>query len=286
MSPRLVVLQEPAAPVGPEWGALTRGLVKGADFLKAAVQKVKPNADPEKIVDGLPWGKFEDAFLKGWESAALTTVRLGIKEAFAQRVTKAPDPKAPLVRAERNALAWLETHGLELVDGIAEESRLAGARIVAAGIEEGWGVPEMARRMRDVVGLNRVQAGRLLAMAKTLKAAQVTDAKMDGQLRRFGDKLLKERAELIAQTESIAARNEGHLSAWLAQQQEGTLPKTAQKEWIAANTPKSLKGKKGETCAYCKDLDGLKVPLAGTFPGGARRPPAHPGCRCSMGVVD
>lgn len=38
------------------------------------------------------------------------------------------------------------------------------------------------------------------------------------------------------------------------------------------------------TCVICAPLDGKTSPVNGMFPGGYDRPPAHPNCRCSIGL--
>ena len=87
------------------------------------------------------------------------------------------------------------------------------------------------------------------------------------------------RADKIARTETMRASNEGLLETWAQAEEAGILTGTEQKEWIT--TPDD------RLCPVCEPLDGVNVALDGTFSvDGAEidAPPAHPNCRCTMGL--
>lgn len=74
------------------------------------------------------------------------------------------------------------------------------------------------------------------------------------------------RASLIASTETTRAYAEANEIAY---RESGVV---SQVEWRAAVDER--------VCPVCGGLHGTRAPLGGTFAGGYRNPPAHPGCRC------
>ena len=86
---------------------------------------------------------------------------------------------------------------------------------------------------------------------------------------RRGYAFTRERAEMIARTETAIADVEGNL---LAYEQSGVVES---KKWITG----------AGCCPLCDDLDGKIVPLAGNFPGGKKGPPLHPHCRCDIAPI-
>lgn len=87
------------------------------------------------------------------------------------------------------------------------------------------------------------------------------------------------RAETIARTETMRASNQGQLEAWDQAQEKGLLTGTELLEWIT--TPDD------RLCPICEPLDGETAPRGGTFEVDGDRitaPPAHPRCRCTVGL--
>lgn len=96
-------------------------------------------------------------------------------------------------------------------------------------------------------------------------------------LKRYADKKITERSRTIARTETMAALNKGTLESYLEAQRQGYLSKDSTKEWII--TPDE------RLCPICGKLEGVNVPMTKPFPGGFQHPPAHPRCRCTVGLV-
>jgi hypothetical protein len=82
----------------------------------------------------------------------------------------------------------------------------------------------------------------------------------------------------------MTASNQGTLDSWRQATSEGLLPRGMQKKWIHARG--SLR-----TCPVCDELgDSDPVPMDGEFYSSIlgdsfARPPAHPNCRCTIGLV-
>ena len=114
--------------------------------------------------------------------------------------------------------------------------------------------------------------------ANNLKEAGVSDdevlarTKKHGQ--RYGNKLRRARARMIARTEIAYAQNRGMYDTLIKANADGVLGASAQKEWLTGPT---------DVCEICRPMAGQKVPLKSPFNVGGNfvdYPPAHPNCRC------
>jgi SPP1 gp7 family putative phage head morphogenesis protein len=88
------------------------------------------------------------------------------------------------------------------------------------------------------------------------------------------------RAEVIARTEVMRASNAGQIEAWDQATEAGLLTGNESKEWIV--TPDD------RLCPICEPMDGVQVGLDEMFDVDGDQvdePPAHPNCRCTIGLV-
>jgi SPP1 gp7 family putative phage head morphogenesis protein len=145
-------------------------------------------------------------------------------------------------RTSPAVLAWAKQHAADLVTDISETTR---------------------ERIRDeVVG----------AFAEGVSPRDLADA-IDGIVNDV------DRAELIANTESMLAANRGQEMAWGQAIDNGLLDDAVKKEWIATGDK--------DVCDDCDELDGVTVALDEDFPNdGGEGPPLHPRCRCTTGIVN
>jgi hypothetical protein len=78
----------------------------------------------------------------------------------------------------------------------------------------------------------------------------------------------------------MQAANDGQLDAWDQAQEAGLLTGDEKKEWIT--TPDD------RICPICDDMDGEQVGLDEEFDvdgDSLDGPPAHPNCRCTVGLT-
>ncbi len=190
-----------------------------------------------------------------------------------------------------------------LITEVAVETQEAIADIVAFGLREGVAPRQQALLIRELVGLTRRDA---LAVDRFLNGAidsGLNRTRAQAQAKRMADRLLKRRAENIARTETMRAANMGTELGWVAAQDVGLLPQGTQKVWIATEDSR--------TCPICAVLDENTVSVGDTFsstqeataftidgdeiqvsttrtmkrPVTTRTPPAHPSCRCTIGLT-
>jgi SPP1 gp7 family putative phage head morphogenesis protein len=139
-----------------------------------------------------------------------------------------------------DVLDWAEQHAADLITGIDSTTRKKIRQYVADALDSG-SLDELERQLIPLLGD-------------------------------------KDRAELIAHTETMAAANEGQRQSWQQAIDEGYLDTGLTREWIATADE--------VTCPICNELNGKRTQMDGEYPnGGGVGPPAHPRCRCTEGIV-
>jgi SPP1 gp7 family putative phage head morphogenesis protein len=208
-------------------------------------------------------------------------------------------------RTMPEAIDWARTRGSMLVTSVTAETRDGIRRAIARALEEGIAPREAARIIKDIVGLRPDQVDAVLNARQRLLDAEVratrtgravsvkipgapngslkvppgglAQERLQATLKRYSERQLRQRALLIARTETIAASNAGQQLQWEQAVRDGLLRGTEQQRWSTARDER--------TCPICRPLDGVTVPLGAPFPsrnGPLKAPPAHPNCRCSV----
>lgn len=204
-----------------------------------------------------------------------------VREAIA--ATAQTVPVRPVVRFRFDAtspetIAFAQQFSGRFIREINDETR-KGIRAAVVRSAQGQLTPrQLASVIRPMLGLTARQVQAVARRRAALFQAGVKD--IDKRIERYAAKLLRQRAQTIARTETIAAATEGQLAAWKAAQQRGLLDSSARKVWIV--TPDD------RLCPVCRPLDGQRVPLSAAFVtanGAVFGPPAHPNCRCAVGLA-
>ena len=100
-----------------------------------------------------------------------------------------------------------------------------------------------------------------------------------GHGERYGNKLRRARARMIARTEVAYAQNQAMYDVMLSAQNDGLVGTQTLKEWITGPT---------DVCDICTPMGGTRVPLKQNFSwqgGQGLYPPAHPNCRCYTDMI-
>lgn len=176
------------------------------------------------------------------------------------------------------AIAWVQSHGASLVTDVTDGTRSAIRALVDVAFREGRSPDQLAREIREVIGLTERQMEAVQAFRERLWNEGVEASEVERRAARYADAQLRYRAEMIARTETLEASNEGQQQLWEHARAQGLLnPEKTRRVWIV--TPD------GRLCDLCEPMDGEEATLGGTFKGGVRRPPRHPQCRCTTGLV-
>ena len=135
--------------------------------------------------------------------------------------------------------------------------------------------------IRPMVGMTTRQAMAAMNFRESLINSGLTLGRVDTLVARFVRRKIRERAINIARTETLSALNRGVQESWRQARRQGLLTKTAAKTWITTADER--------LCPICAPLEGQVVGFDEPFQtsvGELLHPPAHPQCRCAMGLVD
>lgn len=112
------------------------------------------------------------------------------------------------------AVQWAKKYGATLVKQITTESREAIRIYTARAIRDGRTLPHLARELRYVVGLNEKQGESLSKYYGDLAESGLSEEEMDSLSMKEAGAKLRDRAEMIARTETAKALSEGVLGAY------------------------------------------------------------------------
>ena len=113
-------------------------------------------------------------------------------------------------------------------------------------------------------------------IADAFKEGRDTQSLADEIYKLVGDEA---RADLIARTETLKAANVGQSVLFDQAVEKGLLTGREKKEWIV--TPDD------RLCPICEEMDGVIIPIDDDFEVDGEsisEPPAHPNCRCTIGL--
>lgn len=211
---------------------------------------------------------------RGVELGAMSLRRVGVQ-------SRAVNTQVVLDLKAVNHLVtlWAEEHAAMLVqvtDDIREIIRMLVAEANARGL-----VPDqLARMLLSVVGLTQRQARAVSNFRERLEEEGVDPEVAQRRAERYAQAQQRLRAMTIARTETISAINAGQQMLWNQAVQRGAIKANEfERMWIV--TDDDLLDTK-----VCEPLTDARAPLDGPFPGNVMYPPAHPNCRCAMGLVE
>ena len=196
-----------------------------------------------------------------------------LRSAEAGSATVAGELNISFNRTSPDAVAWSLNHSGKLVTGAVNRDGVR--RIIFAGFANQKPPRVIAKDIRQVIGMTERQTKKW----ETIKGAKAQA--------KYAEKAIRQRALLIARTETMRASNEGQFEAWRQGVKAGRLTGQENRVWITAIDDR--------TCPVCAPMDGAVIPMRGSFMlpgqgaelgGSTRMPPAHPACRCAMGLTD
>ncbi|MBC7340835.1 MAG: hypothetical protein H5U02_00010 [Clostridia bacterium] len=282
-------------PEDPEWKLLHRiadsrlDQVKKAFLLAVAATQEKvvvarmaealQNGDLASVESMIDWGAF---------GAGLMTVREVFREivdeagkATARELSKKLEMELRFDLLNPRAVEFINRHTGELITQVAEESRQAIRAIIRQAFEEGGHPYQQARKIIQHIGLTEKQSRAVENFRRRQLEAGVSRTEADRRAEAYAKRMLRDRAETIARTETLTASNAGQHLAWLDAKDKGLLPANFMKEYIT--TPDD------RLCPKCLSIDGQRKPIDAPFdtPYGPKMyPPIHVRCRCAYGLVE
>lgn len=276
---------------------ITQAFTKAVDDLrKEWAREVTKNAttQPQLLITGprnLDWEGFATTIMEGWiagtEQVLVASTRASLKasglpfEEIEKAIRWGPEERANM------ANLWRENRGQNFITGVTGTTRAAIEKQIVKSIERRINASpkRLAKDIESMIGMTDRDANALFKRQQKMFDNGATPEQVSRMSEQYRKKAIKRRAETIARTELMAARNQGTLNAWRMGQAQGQVSATAKKEWVLGPRP----------CSVCQGI--VEAQLSTGYPeinqpfmsplNGMTydSPPAHPNCRCSMVLV-
>ena len=177
---------------------------------------------------------------------------------------------------------WLRNHAGGMVTAISEGSRAALRDVLKDGVLRGRHPARLAEDVREVIGLNARQAGAVVRRRAALEAKGVPVDRVAEITSRYSEQLLKQRARMIAHTESMTAVNHGRAELWDQLIEEGAFEPDQMQQWTT--------GEDDAVCPWCEEMASappVRVGQPFVTPDGGLidHPPGHQNCRCEVELL-
>jgi hypothetical protein len=256
----------------------------------AKIRKAVSNRDETAIyrVTDKAILKLEDKLASGMNDRTLLLLTAGGNASSTLRVARIA--KFRFDKKQPQAIQWSRGYSAELVTNLSQRARRSVRLAITRGFTEGISVRDTARVIKDSVGLSRPQTdavinlrtklidktgGKVKAGSRTIKIPEggLNVKQIESELKRYAERLTKQRALDIARTETMRVANEGQRQTWIQAIAKGELSGREKRVWITA-----------DPCPICAGLEGALADIFGAFPGGLEGPPAHTKCECTQGL--
>jgi hypothetical protein len=163
---------------------------------------------------------------------------------------------------------------LETVNAVRESIKL--------GFQNGKGPRVIAEEIKEYIGLNTRQAGSFLKYKYGLEGQGMNPNRIAKLTESYYKKLVKERALLIARTETINAAAAGYREQLIQASEQGLLDASKwEVMWLV--TPDD------RLCPLCQAMSGKRREINGVYqdgPGAGKNcPTLHPRCRCAERTI-
>lgn len=180
------------------------------------------------------------------------------------------------------AVAAAEASAGILITNILDSQRDSIADIVRRSTNGEMDVYAAAKLIKQQIGLDPRRARAVEKFEQKLLEQGLSQDIIDKRVERYRQAQLKDRSLTIARTELIKASNHGQQLIWNEALEQGSIDKRFfQKQWIVTHDDRL-------DTSVCEPLDDAVAEIDGEFDspiGGLVAPPAHPRCRCAMGLV-
>lgn len=242
----------------------------------------------DKIVLDLPWPELEDLLSKNISPQLIRAIKRGADSAQAMtaraiREKMGVEPLLTFDGSNPRVDRYISRKTAELVTNVGRESKDAIKQIVRRAMTEELDPLKVFQHIKRSVGLNVRQENALANYRAGLieNGTSGVEKKADA----YAEKLLNDRARMIARTETMDAVNQGQVEGIRQARDLGFFGnKQPTKVWMVTDDDR--------TCDWCQEMDGVKTPLDMPFTarfgkGSVRidKPPMHPNCRCVFQLV-
>lgn len=276
---------------------------KIAQAFAAAVNRVRSQFTIDALVEAMRAGNVDTVLrtldLPGKLSAAMSGVSLppetpGVTAQLQALYLAAGERATALLPAQARvgmrfdllnprAVDWLRTYSFDLIREVTAPTVEAIRNVLVRGFTEGVTARNMAREIREVVGLTGRMEQAVHNRRRDLEQEGRSPEQVERMTARYRQQMLNRRALNIARTEAVRASNEGALEQERQMQEAGLLGMDVLRYWVVTRDDR--------LCEHCMAVPGMNpdgVPLDKPFQtpfGEKMAPPLHPQCRCVFRTV-
>lgn len=178
----------------------------------------------------------------------------------------------------------------DLIRGVNYETKLAVRRLIFNSIRDGVAPRDAAKLIKRVLGLTTRQALAVDRLRAGLVGGGVKPAQVDRQVLAYSNRLLEDRAENVARTETMLAANRGQQLLWGDMQNAGVIGPEFTQRWLVTPDDRlcsrcaPMQGKTAQLGYLFRETENGVLPSKRTPVAGAnvKSPPLHPRCRCVL----
>jgi hypothetical protein len=219
------------------------------------------------------------AFEADFKAVAESVIHSAVAQSGAAAAGLAPKLGLRFDITNPKVYGWIATRTGELVREVSDETRSAVSGIIDRGFREGRTVKQMARDIRQLVGLTSRQAQAVENYRKRLEKEGVKPDRIAKNVERYQKKMLRLRSETLSRTETITASSRGQQLLWETNVDSGLInPSKWQRKWITTRDDRA--------CPACLEMSGQTAPIGQQYSNGAMGPALHPSCRCAESLVE
>lgn len=261
--------------------AVSLDLFRGLRSFKSRVNENQVNQawmsrDYSKIMAAVPWENLPE-----YLEPSAKKIQSGMSKAAQFNIEKLPKNARTGLNFSMNNPRIRQYVGRrtgELVVNIQRDTQRVIQNAVARSFNEALTPREVAGLIRGSIGLYPQQETALHNFRKGLVAnGTIPEDRIDSMVDAYENRLLNQRARMIARTETRLATNVGQQSVWEQAKDSGFLPADATRVWIVDANP----------CEICAPMEGVEVGLNEPWrlsTGELVMVPSesHPNCMCGM----
>jgi hypothetical protein len=178
----------------------------------------------------------------------------------------------------KEAEAWIKDFSAKEIKYINSANRAAIRQIKLRAFQEGLTIQEQRVMIKEFIGLLPKHVIAVGNYKDGLLKSGMDEATAQRLAAKYREKLLRYRANMIAETEGMSASNEGIRQTNLDAVKRGIISKDEyEMEWVASGLR--------NVCSRCQDANGKRAPIGGKFPNGSMGPPIHPHDHCGTVLV-
>jgi hypothetical protein len=236
-----------------------------------------PSAQDEQIfasLNAIQVGNMSEALTEAIHAAALAGARTAAKEWGSTVVVDMARPRI---------FDWVRNRTGELIKETRGTNLEAIRNTIGWGVENGIHPARLAQNIQQAIGLTGPGAEAVNRRRQSLIDQGVKPKQANSIADGYANKLVTQRAKVIAHHEGMSAINRGRQSLWESLVDSGAMPADSKKRWVTSRDE--------ATCPICQPLGYQKdigiMDLFTTSRGEKiQGPPAHVGCRCNVAAIE